>query len=882
VSPGDDSERFERIQELFHAAADLPEPERVRFLDRECDDPEIRSEVLALIKEDARGNSMLDGGLERAAQAALGGEEPASLPDQTFGPYRLLRLLGEGGMGVVYLGRRDDLDSVAAIKILRDAWLSPARHERFLREQRALAQLSHPFIAQIYDADALADGTPWFAMEYVEGQNLTAYCAQVKPGLEARLRLFRAICEAVHHAHLHAVIHRDLKPFNILVTADGTPKLLDFGIAKQMDETQGPADQTRTALRFLTPAYASPEQVRGERVGVFTDVYALGVILYELLAGQPPFPAAAHSPAEMERLVVERTPEKPSTASRMHSPVSAGPSSWADLDVLCLTAMHKDPARRYRSVEALIADVDRFLNGQPLAARPDTAAYRLGKFVRRNRLAVGAAALVAVTLIGLTGFYTAGLARARNEALAEAARTQRVMKFLVNLFEGGDSQAGPANDLRVVTLVGRGVEQARGFAQDPESQAELYRTLGDVQRKLGNLDKADELLRAALESRRARLGGQNALVAESMVDLALLRSEQARLDEAEKLARDALDMSRRVHPAGHPAVAKAMEALGAVQEDRGTYDDAIRTLEEAVRLRTLAGGAPADLAGALLQLANVHFYAGHYAEAEALNRRVLAMHREIYGPQHPLVAGDLANLGAIQQDTGHYEEAEKYHRQALEITEAFYGADHPKTASSLTLVGRALVFQKRLQEAEALLGRALSIRERVYGPDHPQVASSVNELGNIAIARGQYGQAEARFRRIVAIYRKAYSGKHYLIGIGLANLASVYMNRKDFARAEPLFREALAMYATTLPPGHINNGITQIKLGRTLLRQKKFTEAEQAARTGYDIVSRQASPAVTWLQSARQDLAEVYDALGQKEEAQRYRAEREAAASARK
>jgi serine/threonine-protein kinase len=884
VAPGEANQRFERIQALFHAAVDLPEPERSKYLQTACGgDPECLAEVMALVDEDARAGSLLDAGLEKAAQSALGGDGLIPLPGQQFGPYRIERLLGEGGMGVVYLGRRDDLGSAAAIKILRDAWLSPARHERFLREQRALARLSHPSIAQIYDADTLSDGTPWFAMEYVEGTALTAYCDGKKAGLQARMRLFQAICEAVQHAHSHAIIHRDLKPSNVLVTADGAVKLLDFGIAKQLDDTGAAADQTRTALRFMTPAYASPEQVRGEPVGVFTDVYALGVILYELLTGIPPFKLDTSSPAEVERMIMEREAEKPSAVTaRLRSPVSADASSWADLDVLCLTAMHKDPARRYRSVEALNADVSRFLNGEPLAARPDSVAYRLGKFIRRNRAAVAAAALVLIAVIGLTVFYTVRLARARNEALAEAARTQRVMKFLVNLFEGGDLQAGPANDLRVVTLVDRGVEQARGLGQDPDTQAELFQTLGGVHRKLGNLDQADELLRASLQTRRARLGEQHHLVAESLVDLALLRSEQARLDEAEKLAREALALSRRTHPPGHPAIATAVEALAAVQEDRGLYDDAIKTLDEAVRLRSLPGVAPADLAGALLQLGNVHFYAGHYPQAEELNKRVLEMHREIYGTRHPLVAGDLVNLGAIQQDTGHYPEAEKYHREALQITEAFYGSDHPKTAAGLTLVGRALVFQKRLEEAETLLTRALAIRERVYGPEHPQVASTVNELGNIAIARQQYDQAEARFRRIVAIYRKAYSGKHYLIGIGLANLASVYMNRKSFAQAEPLFREALAMYALTLPPGHINNGITQIKLGRTLLRQKKYIDAEVATRTGYEIVSKQASPAVTWLQSARQDLAEVYDALGEKTKAAKYRAEREAAANPRK
>jgi serine/threonine-protein kinase len=873
-----DPARYERIQELFHAAADLAGPERREFLASACGaDRELLAEVQGLLEEDARA-SFLEGGLANAAHRVTTGV-PAALLERQFGPYRLERLLGEGGMGVVYLGRRDDLNSTAAIKILRDAGLSPARRERFLSEQRTLAQLQHPSIARLYDADTLEDGTPWFAMEYIDGVPLNQYVETRGATISARLRLFRDVCEAVRQAHLRAIIHRDLKPSNILVTAEGGVKLLDFGIAKQLESLDAPAGQTQTALRMMTPAYAAPEQIRGEPVGVYTDVYALGVILYELLAGQLPFDVSNCASGEVERNIVGEEPAKPSAAAARA--LRTRPSSWADLDVLCLTALHKEPARRYASVEALIRDIDHYLRGEPLEARPDSLGYRLGKFVRRHRTSLSVAAGVAAIVVGLVFFYTVRLTAARNTALAEAARTQRIMGFLLNLFEGGDREAGPANDLRVVQLIDRGVEEARSLSQDPEAQAELYRTLGDVSQKLGNLDRAGTLLQSALDQRRRLFGPSHPWVAESLVDLALLRADQAKFEEAERLAREGLEMARRMHPAGHPAIATATETLGKVLEDSGSYDEAITALEDAVRLRTAGGAAPKDLAGSLFQLANAHFYAGHYAESEKLNQRLLQMYGEIYGPRHPMVAETLINLGAIQQDTGHYAEAEKLHRQALEIVEAFYGAEHAKTASSLTLVARALLFQQRHDEAVSLLNRSLGIRERVYGPDHPQVASTLNELGNIALMRDRFSEAETRFRRIVEIYRKAYNGKHYLIGIGLANLASVYMNSKNFARAEPLFREALAMYAQTLPPGHINVAISRIKLGRTLLRQKRSAEAERETREGYDILSKQSSPAVSWLQAARQDLAEAYDALRQPDAAKRFRDEREAAAKSK-
>ena len=317
--------RWERVQTLFHLAADLPESERATYVGAECaDDPTLAVEVMALLEEDARGDSLLDRDVSHAAKAMLDATPAPVLPLERFGPYRIASMLGEGGMGVVYLANRADLGSTAAIKILRDAWLSPSRRERFAAEQRTLAQLNHPSIARLYDADTLPDGTPWFVMEYVEGVPLTAYCDTHASTIAERLRLFREVCEAVQHAHRHAIIHRDLKPSNILVTAGGAVKLLDFGIAKQLEGLE--ADLTRTGLRAMTPAYAAPEQVAAGRLGIHTDVYSLGVVLYELLAGRLPFDFSDTRPSEMERIILEDEPERPSAKARRTPALPVGTS----------------------------------------------------------------------------------------------------------------------------------------------------------------------------------------------------------------------------------------------------------------------------------------------------------------------------------------------------------------------------------------------------------------------------------------------------------------------------------------------------------------------------------------------------------------------------
>ena len=389
-----DAARWDRVQELFHRAADLKEPERAGFLAEACgQDTALLAEIRRMLEEDAR-SWLLDRDITEVAADMFGDALTRSFHE--FSPYRIKNVLGEGGMGVVYLAERKDLGNLVAIKILRDGWLSPARRERFTAEQRTMAQLNHPSIARLYDANTLPDGTPWFVMEYVDGVPLTEYCTRENCSPDERLKLIRAVAEAVQYAHDHGIIHRDLKPSNILVKADGSLRLLDFGIAKQLAPVGRPVSQTQTAFRPMTPAYASPEQLRGEAVDVSTDVYSLGVVLYELLAGKLPFDLSHKTPSEAAAAIAAAEPVKPSAvASR-----TAVKASWGNLDALCLAAMRKDPRRRYPTAAALIRDIDRYLNHEPLEARGDSWASPLAGFARRNSRVLSAAVVVfAVTAL---------------------------------------------------------------------------------------------------------------------------------------------------------------------------------------------------------------------------------------------------------------------------------------------------------------------------------------------------------------------------------------------------------------------------------------------------------------------------------------------------
>jgi serine/threonine-protein kinase len=860
-----DAVRWERIQTMFHRAADLPPEERDAFIAVESDgDAELAARLRRMLDADRIGGTIVDQPLGVVAERLMSDGIPTGV---SFGPYRIERLLGEGGMGSVYLAERADLHSRAAVKVLRDAWLSPARRERFAAEQRMLAQLNHPGIARLYDAGTLADGTPWIAMEHVNGVSLAEYCLRRPCSLRERLRLFREVCEAVGHAHRHLIVHRDLKPSNIMVTPEGHVKLLDFGIAKQL-EAELTGDQTR-GMRPMTPGYAAPEQLRGEPIGVHTDIYTLGVVLYELLAGRLPFDLSESTPEAAASLILARAPERPSVAARgKDGVVVARADEWADLDVLCLSAMRADVQRRYQSVEALARDVDHFLLGQPLEARPDGVRYRLAKFVRRHRLRLMVAAAVVVLFIGLASFYTIRLARARDAALASAARADRVQKFTMDLFNGGDEDEGPADSLRVVTLLDRGVEQAQQLRNEPVAQASMLLTLGKAFTKLGRYDRADSLLRLSLDRRRAALGADDPDVAVSLIALAELREAQAKLPEAEQLAREALALVRRVRPPGHDDIPIAMTVLGRVLQARGQFAPAIAVLDDAVRLQSTSGSAR-DLGISLQVLASAHFYAGHLAAADSLQRVGLAVDRSVYGDGHPQVASDIMDIGNVEFQRGNYVVAESAYRKGEAMYEAWFGDDHPETGMAMFLLGQSLLKLSRSDEAQPLLERALAIETRVHKGPHPRQAYILNALGANAAARGRQAEAEQYYRRTADIWRTLNGANDSMVGMTVSNIAATWFERRDYPRAEQLLREALSIFARTLPRDHPSVGITHARLGRTLVRESRWQEAEPELLAAYEIANRQAIVS-DWVTAVRDDLAAVYLELDRPADARKY------------
>ncbi len=804
---------------------------------------------------------------------------PEPVLPEDFGPYHIEQRLGRGGMGEVFLARDRVAERHVAIKFLLYPWAEPDLRRRFTQEIKALARLEHPFIARLYDVGVHANFTQYFVMEYVDGLPLDEYCRQNKCSVEDRLRLFRSVCEAVQYAHTRLILHRDLKPSNILVKVDGTPKLLDFGIAKKLEEAQFSASHTQTELRF-TREFAAPEQIRGEAAGVYTDVYALGVMLYELLAGKPPFDFEKCTPVEAELLIAgDKEPERPSGLARkfpQKSPDGRPPdkAAWSDLDVLCLKPMRKDISRRYSSVLELIQDIDHYLKGEPLKARPDKLGYRARKFLIRNRRNLAAASLAAVLVVGLFVFFTIRLTRARDAAVAEAARTRRIQKFLLNMFGNEDQQAGPSNDLRVLTLLNRSAREADSLKADPDTQAQVDETLGRLYEQLGRLDEADKFLQLALTKTKAALGPDSPETANAVAQLGLLRAEQAQGKEAERLVREGLRIASRRLPPDDPLVLDIQSSLGRVLAQDGSYEESIKTLEPIIRRTPNGEAGMTTLLESLTAIGAAEQGSGRFASSEAHSRRALELDRQVHGYIHPRVANDLANLAAVASSQGHYVDAEREYREADRIVSAYYGQGNPMAVQIRTFLARVLLAEGKEKEAQALLEAALPAQERAYGPDHTYVAMTLDSLGRLEKKRGDWKEAEAHFSRAFAIEKATLGASAIHTLLSAANLAQVLAEEKQYTRAERGLRDVLQGTSARSPLEVLGGGVIQSCLGHVLLKQSRYGEAEKYLAAGYATLRKQPATVPTWLQQTRQDLAAVYDALGEPHKALAVRAER--------
>lgn len=816
------SERWSQISALLDEALDRPPDERSAYLDRTCADVELRREVEALLNAEAQAPDFLESDAVDHAADLISAVDAASTPPllepgQRVGPYRIVEETGRGGMSAVYEAERADgtFQQRVAIKVLRNSLDSTDFTRRFLSERQILASLDHPNIARVFDGGTTDQGRPYFVMEYVEGTPLTIHCDAQRASIEERLHVFLTVAGAVQHAHQNLIVHRDLKPSNILVTGTGTVKLLDFGIAKVLDATANGDDastpQTRTGLHLMTPEYAAPEQVKGETITTATDVYALGILLYELLTSHRPYQLNKRSPYDIIRAICEEEPTRPSTAVtqvREHAsdeaatPVSPEQVGQArrmephqlrralsgELDAIILKALRKHPDERYTTVETLADDVRRYLNDEPVQARADTLVYRTQKFVRRYRWGVATAALILALIVG----YAVTITVQAQRIAEERDKSEAITSFLASLVQQSDPLVNGNPNLTVQDVLDRGAERVeRELRGQPAVQAELQTAMGRVYTNLGLYAKAEPLLRSALETRRTLLGTDDPNVAQTERALAYMLFRQGHYVLADSLYRHALSSLRDTYGANDPRLIPALNGRALLLEEQGQYAEAEALYRRALALSRISDDAEASSATFLHNLANVLQDQRKFGEAIAYHKRALNAYTAEYGDAHPSVANAKSRMAFTYHQAGMLAEAESLFTEALDAQRAMLPDHHPHLASTLVRMGWMLIDRGQPEEAEPLIREGKAILEQLLPADHWQLAAARGLLGLCWAQEGRFAEAEPPLTASYDTFRRQFGPEDWRTQRTAQALAGLYQawDKPDEARR---YQELLA------------------------------------------------------------------------------------------
>ncbi len=953
-------DRYARVRELFLEARQRDSGDRRGYLDEACSgDTSLLGEVESLLANDDRASTFLstpalggDFAVGEAASSALGskgrrgssvgsgtggGSSAAPAPPERIGPYRIVATIGQGGMGVVYEAEQEKPRRMVALKVLKPGVESEEMLRRFEYEGQVLGWLQHPGIAQVFEAGSAAtEGgcQPYFAMELVRGRPLTAYAEAESLDVPRRLELMARVCDAVHHAHQKGVIHRDLKPGNILVDKEGQPKVLDFGVARATDaDIRTTTLQTNVGQLIGTIAYMSPEQVSGDtrQLDTRSDIYALGVVLYELLTGRLPHDVGSKSIPEAARSIAEEEPTSLRSINRLYR---------GDVETIVAKALEKDKDRRYQSACDLAMDIRRYLTDQPITARPATTGYQLRKFARRNKpLAISLVVAFALLVGGLIqlarernrAFSSERLAESRRveadarrvEAEGEARKSKAMNDFLQRMLASVDPEHTLGREVSFRSFleqVGQRMETELGG--EPEVEVTIRGTLGRTYRKLGLYAEAAEHLERALADRRKLDGDDHALTYLAMNELALTFQEQGKLSEAEPLYRRALEGQRRLLGNEHPVTLLAITNLGWLLRARGEHSEAAKLLEESLNLRRRVSGedhletirSMVTLAGVQQQMGKlgegerlsgeaydrclrvlgeahpVSLYAlrtrvwlvlrvGRWEEAESLARESFALDRRVLGESHPHAMYSMENLAAVFMETGRSGEAVPLYRRLLIDHREKRGENHTDTLVAIGNLARALYWQGKSGEAESLYDELLDRCRRLFGGEHPRTLRAISALAKLYRDGGRVTDAEPLLEETLAAQVRVLGEVHEDTLMTRQNLAAVYLDRDRAAESEPLYRAVYEARDATLGKGHLRTRSSMRGLSAALIKLRRFDEAEELALGCLTLTQESYGTKEIEVKSTRSVLYDLYIAWGRPDEAAIWRAKAEGGAS---
>ena len=831
-------EYWNDIGELFNEALEQPVEQRSSFLERACaGNQELLREVLSLLESYEEHPEFL----ETPAAKITGDDEESDeeMVGQRVGPYRIAERIGRGGMGTVWLAERDDdqFQQQVAIKIVKRGMDSQEIIHRFRAERQILASLQNPNIARLLDGGIAEDGRPWLAMEYIEeGIPLNTYCKQHQLNIHERLLLFRTVCSAVAHAHQNLIVHRDLKMNNILVSKQGRVKLLDFGIAKLLSSETSNNHATEFGHRLLTPDYASPEQIRGERITTATDIYSLGVLLFELLTNHRPYRLKGLSTSEIEQVICRDEPELPSkVVYRPNNQEEKEPNGHkrqakrlskrleGDLDTIVLRAMHKDPTRRYQSVEQFSDDVGRYLDGLPVRARRDSIAYRTGKFIGRHKFGITTAATLFTSITGFGGAMAIQRNRIAKQALEiskERDKAEQIAGFLKGLFSANDPAFARGKELTALEILDRGSERVEKELVDrPELQVEVMLMIGEVYLEMGAYDKAEAIFRHTLRIALQRWPDGSSLLATSQHALAAsLNCRNSNYDEALELFCNAFDTLRLVH--GDQLEADTTHVLN-------------------------------DIGLIMLRREKLN-------TAEQLFRLVTEMREQIFKEDHHHIAYTLNNLSIALQRQGYerFDEAIELLYRAVEMLKRLNGENHPDT--SLGFYNLAQLYKKigRIEDSERLHFKALAIRQAIF-KEHRNLAFSYIRVGGIWARRRNIEEAERYLQKGLEMFRSIHGSHHIDVADALVSLARLRYITEDIEEAEQLLIQAYNIRLETLGDSHSSVTHIFLDLGHIERYRKNNEKAEEFYRTALHGFERDRNIHVHLLEECRLALVEL-------------------------
>lgn len=847
--------QWQQVKQIFHAATQLAGADRSSFLQQGCDgDVELLREVQLLLESHDEAAHFIEQPALVSASEILPRPLDHSRLGQSIGQYRVVREIGRGGMGVVLLAVRDDdqFEKRVAIKILRRGMDTEDLLRRFRNERQILASLEHPHIARLIDGGMTEDGLPYFVLEYVEGEPLDKYCDEHQLPTSIRLQIFSKVCGAVQYAHQNLIVHRDLKPSNILVTSEGEPKLLDFGIAKLLDPELNTytISPTVTMARLMTPDYASPEQIRGRAITTASDVYSLGVVLYRLLTGHAPYHFADSSPQEIERLVCDSEPERPSTAvsrveefttgknvaritpesvskARQEQPEALRRQLRGDVDNIVLKAMRKEPARRYSSAAQLAEDIGRYTAGLPVSARKDTFVYRASKFIGRNRVAAAAAALVLLAILGgLTASLREGrvAARERDQARKAQTKAEQLNKFLQSILSAASPEE-KGQDAKVIEVLNDAAQRVdKEFGDQPELKGQALLTIGETYVRIGLVDQAEKALREALKINSGLYGENHRATSSSMIYLSMALINKAKFPEAEILSRQAVAIERKLAPSGSKELALALWALGETHVQRLEFEKAKPLLEESVSISDrLLGPTNEDSGLTLVSLGRAQLGSGNSTEAEATYRQAIEIFRQLpprYVGRSALV---LLNLGALLVSKGNYDEGISVTREADAI--------YQKQGESYFLFGsKSLLCEIFLAKGEPEKGveecrRAVDVGRTLKLEEGPVFVTELRYLGLSLTRTGKAREAEPLLRE--SLDRALKGADAMAVALDKGALGECLTGQNRFADAEPLVVQS---YESLMASNGAKHPTTILSIKRVVELYEKWKRPDMAAK----------------------------------------------------